>query len=178
MQMDISDLVDYNAKFAKCFSPAAQTEILTVVGKRAGAAAVRYAAEYPEPSRKKLEKIYTRDTVAGKKVKPFLSKFKSDKQAYYVVFILGKSGKIPYTRGGKLGQSMTHAIAQVNETSVTTEVGSNLPYAKYVLGEDGEQSKYHKGTWLTLPERMNVNAAKLRTVTVTAYTTEIDKRLA
>jgi hypothetical protein len=176
MEIDISQLASYITTFKNAFTGPQRTEILTQVGRRVGAAAVRIAAEYPEPSRKKLPYFYTRDTVAGKKVKPFKSKFKSDKQAYYVVFVLGKEGKIPYRRTGTLGKSMTSSVTQVTADSVTTEVGTNIPYAQEVIGDN--QSHYHKGTWLTLSQRISTNAGKLRDVAGATYVAEIDKRLA
>lgn len=177
MNIDLSELTNFTENMAKVFSPAQQTSIMTVCGKRIGAAAMRYAAEYPEPSHKKLEKIYIRNTAFGRPTKPYKSKFKSDKQAYYVIFVLGKEGKIPYKRTGTLGKSMTSAIAAVSSIGVVVEVGTNIPYAALVIGDEGEQSKYHQGTWLTLPQRLDANAEKLRRVAVSAYTTEIDKRL-
>lgn len=173
MQIDISQLTDYTARFTSVFSPQQQTQILAQVGKRVGAAAVRYAAEYPEPSGKKLPKIYQR---VGKNGKTFMSKFKTQKQQGYV-FALIAAGKVPYRRTGTLGKSITFSLASVSSSSVITEVGTNVPYAKRVIGEGDEQSNYHKGTWMTLPQRMNQNANKLRDVAVLSYKAEIDKRL-
>lgn len=172
MNLDISELTEYTAKLQQCFSPAGQTEVLRAVGRRIGQAGVRYAAEYPEPSRKPLPKIYPRVT---KKGVPYLSKFKSQKQQGKI-FALAAEGKIPTIRSGKLGQSMTYVILSVSPSSVVTEIGTNLPYSPFVLDEE-RQANYHKGTWLTLPKRMQVNAAKLRNVVATAFTVEIDKRL-
>lgn len=173
MNIDLSELTDYTNKFKRCFSAQQQTEILTQVGRRVGATAVRYAAEYPEPSRKPLPKIYQR---VGKDGKAFLSKFKTLKQQIKVI-MLGKEGKIPYRRSGTLGKSMTSDIAQVSSTSVTTEVGTNMPGAQYVIGDEGNQSRYHSGTWLTLSGRMTANAGKIKDVAALTYKTEVDKRL-
>jgi|GEM_PF-5148198 len=171
MEIDISKLTAYTAKFTRVFTGAQRTDILTQVGRRIGAAAVRIAAEYPEPSRKPLPKIYQRVNAKGVS---YLSKFKSQKQQVKVI-MLAKEGKIPYRRTGLLGKSMTSSISSVTLESVTIQVGTNVPYGPQVMGEN--QNPYFRGTWMTLPAKMNANAEKLKTVAEMAYTTEIDKRL-
>jgi hypothetical protein len=172
MNIDITGLVAYNEAFISILSGPQRIAVMTQVGKRVGAAAVRYAAEYPEPSRKPLPKIYQRTRKDGSS---YMSKFKSQAQQGKV-FMLGKEGKIPYRRSGTLGKSMTSSVTSVDQNSVTTEVGTNVPYGPLVIGED--QSPYFRdSSWLTLPQRMNQNANKLAEVARTAYMTEIDKRI-
>ena len=173
MNIDLSHLTQFTENMSKVFSDKEQTQIMAVVGKRIGAAAVRYAAEYPEPSRKPLPAIYPRTRKDGS---TYLSKYKSAKQQYKV-YMLGKEGKIPYRRTGTLGKSMTYRVLATSPKGVVTEVGTNVPYAKYVIGDEGDQNKYFAGTWATLPQKLDDNAEKLQRVAVTAYTTEIDKRL-
>ena len=172
MHLDLSELTEYVDKFNRCFDAQGQVEILTIVGKRVGQAGVRYAAEYPEPSRKPLPKIYPR---VDRKGRPYLSKFKSPKQQGKI-FALAAEGKIPTIRSGKLGQSMTYVVLQVTRTSAMVEIGTNRKYSPYVLDPE-RQNPYFKENWMTLPERMRVNSPRLRNTAETAYTMEIVKRL-
>jgi hypothetical protein len=177
MLIDLTELHAYHAKFKSVFSGQQRTEILTIVGKRIGVAAESVVSDYPEPSGKKLEKFYIRTEAFGRPTRPYKSKFKSSKQAYYVVKILGEKGKIPYSRSGTLGKSITGKVVEVTPSSVVVAIGTNLKYAPYVIGDDGAQSNYHKGTWQTLSEDMKKGAAKIAKVAQSAYVAEIERRL-
>lgn len=144
-------------KAGHVFSTETRKKILAAAGKRMGVAAESFIPDYPAPSGKELDKVYTRDTVAGKKVRPFKSKFKSQAQAYYVVFVLGMSGKIPSQRSGALGRSITSAITELTGSSVTVKTGTALKYAPRVIGDDDEQSNYHKDHWWQLHKELADN---------------------
>ncbi len=135
---------------SKIFSTETRQKILAKAGKRMGAAAESFVPDYPPPSGKPLEKFYTRTEAFGRPTKPYLSKFKSDKQAYYVLFVLGKNGKIPYKRSGLLGRSITSAISDLTGESVTVTIGTAIKGAPYVIGDDDAQSNYHKDHWWQL----------------------------
>lgn len=172
MNIDLSNLTDYTRRFADTFTGQTRIDILTRVGQRVGAAAVRIAAEYPEPSGKPLPRIYPRTLKDGRTV---MSKFKSQKQQGKV-FSLIKDGRVPYRRSGLLGKSMTSRVTAVTPTSVTTDVGTNVPYGALVLDAE-RQAAYHRGTWTPLTERLVKSSAMLTTVASTAYITEINTRL-
>jgi hypothetical protein len=142
-------------KLARVFSVDTRKKILAEAGKRMGVKAESYVPEYPKASGKERPKIYTRDTVAGKKVTPFKTKFKSDKQAYYVLFVLKG---IPYERTGLLGRSITSAISDLTGSSVTTRIGTAVRHAPLVIGNDEEQAAYHAGTWWQLNKEMTDNS--------------------
>lgn len=73
-----------------------------------------------------------------------------------------------YIRTGHLGQSITTEVTSV-DNSVTGEIGSNAPYAPWVIGPGypGEaingktmyQAKIHEGRWYRLPDVMDEHAA-------------------
>jgi hypothetical protein len=173
MNIDLSELTAYTKRFRSIFTGQERTEILRVVGKRMGVAAEAQVSDYPEPSRKPLPAIYPRTRKDGT---AFLSKFKSAKQQGKV-FVLAKEGRIPYERSGLLGRSTTSKVVEVTADSVTTAIGNSAPHAARVIGDEGQQSLYHRGTWQTLSEDINRGAAKIRQAAVSAYTTEIDRRL-
>lgn len=56
-----------------------------------------------------------------------------------------------YVRTGKLGQSITEDV-YADGAGVTGVIGSNIPYAPYVIGGDDEQAWMHQGRWWQLPE--------------------------
>jgi hypothetical protein len=155
--IDTSQLV----KLATVFSLETRKKILANAGKRMGVAAESVVPDYPQASGNELDKFYTRDTVAGKKVTPYKSKFKSAAQAYYVLFVLGKGGQIPYMRSGTLGRSITSAISNLTGASVTVKIGTTIQYAQRVIGDDSQQSPYHKGTWWQLNEVMADNTTTI-----------------
>jgi hypothetical protein len=140
---------------------------------------------YPRASGKPLARWYVRDEMPysnGKgvpggirKVQPFLSKFKSLAQAYYVTQVLAVNGMIPYKRGGTLGNSITGVAKELDRggTGVMVVVGSNVPYAKLVIGGEGEQSQYHAGTWESLEKRIERVLPKVKRVYERALMDEI-----
>jgi len=164
-------------KAAKIFSEATRQKILAVAGKRMGVAAESFVPDDPPPSGKPLPKIYTRDTVAGKKVAPYKSKFKSDKQAYYVIFVLGKEGKIPYKRTLLLGRSITSAISDLTGSSVTVRTGTAVKYAPLVIGDDTQQSHYHKDHWYQLNKVMADNTPAIEAEGQKALTAGVEQEL-
>lgn len=170
--IDTSPLV----KLARVFSVDTRKKILAAAGKRMGVAAESVIPDYPAPSGKELPKFYTRDEVAGKKVPPFKSKFKSSKQAFKVLK-LGEEGKIPYPRSGTLGRSITSAIADLTGSSVTVKVGTAITYAPDVIGDDGVQSNYHKGHWWQLSTVMAENTTAIEQAGQQALTIEIQREL-
>lgn len=143
-------------RLARIFSYATRKKLLEAAGKRMGAKAESFVPDYPKASGKPLPKIYTRDTVAGKKVSPFKTKFKTAGQAYFVLK-LGEKGGIPYQRSGLLGRSITSAISDLTGSSVTVRTGTALRYAPLVIGDDKTQSNYHKKTWWQLHSVMEAN---------------------
>jgi hypothetical protein len=147
-------------KLARVFSVETRKKILAQAGKRMGVAAESVVPDYPSPSGNELPKFYTRDTVAGKKVTPFKSKFKSAAQAYKVLK-LGEEGKIPTQRSGTLGRSIISAIAELTGESVTIKTGTAVKYGPLVIGDDGEQSNYHADTWWQLHAVMAENSAMI-----------------
>jgi hypothetical protein len=149
-------------KASKIFSAETRKRLLAAAGKRMGAAAESVIPDYPEPSVNPLEKFYTRTTAFGKPTKPYQSKFKSDKQAYYVLFVLSKEGKIPYQRTGLLGRSITSAISNLTGESVTVTIGTAVKSAPLVIGDDDQQSHYHKGHWWQLHAVMDENSEMIQ----------------
>jgi hypothetical protein len=55
-----------------------------------------------------------------------------------------------YVRTGKLGQSITEEVS-AEGTEVIGVIGTNIPYAPYVIGGDDEQAWMHQGRWWQLP---------------------------
>lgn len=55
-----------------------------------------------------------------------------------------------YVRTGKLGQSITEEVV-ADAGGVTGVIGSNVPYAPYVIGGGDEQAWMHQGRWWQLP---------------------------
>jgi hypothetical protein len=145
-------------KASKIFSEETRKKLLAAAGKRMGVAAESVIPDYPEPSGNPLEKFYIRTTAFGKPTKPYRSKFKSDKQAYYVLFVLSKEGKIPYQRTGLLGRSITSAISDLTGESVTVTIGTAVKSAPLVIGDDDQQSHYHKDHWWQLHKVMDENS--------------------
>jgi phage gpG-like protein len=176
MDFDNKEIKLHFERFRNTFGQAAQRRIMGTVGAKLGEKGMSYATEYPEPSGKPLPKFYTRTSVAGRPTRPYLSKFKSDKQAYYVIFILGKEGKIPYRRSGGLGGSMTSKVENVMPTAVDVVVGTNKDYAPYVIGKD-KQSHYHAGNWMTLEENISSHSKELSTYAFAVFVTEVEGSL-
>lgn len=134
------------------FGGAALVPILRDAGAAAGVAAESVISPYPDPSGKPLERYYTRVRADGTTYK---SKFKSMRQQAKVMQ-LAEQGAIPYRRTGTLGKSITSEARDVSESGVTTAVGTNIPYAPFVIGNSpDEQSHYHAGNWTPLVEDIN-----------------------
>jgi hypothetical protein len=144
-------------KAAKIFSEATRKKILALAGKRMGVAAESVIPEYPRASGKPLPKIYTRTRADGS---TYLSAFKNQAMQG-AVFALVNAGKIPYVRSGLLGRSFTSAIEDLTGSSVTVKVGTVVKHAPRVVGGDGQQSAYHRGTWWQFPQVMEDNRATI-----------------
>lgn len=166
--MPIDDALRFLDRAAEvCKNGAALRDGLMLAGNEAGKKMNEIAGEYPEPSGKPLPLFYTRTTeakhpyklknglVVGRPGEQFKSKFKSLKQQRKVMALLkkGKFGK----RTGRLGASMTHEVT-ITLTGVTISTGTNVPYAPYVIGDEGEQSHYHQGTWEPLQRKIDDHA--------------------
>lgn len=141
-----TDLNAVNKQLGTVLNVVHSERLLAYVGRRIGIAAESVVPEYPLVSGKPLPKIYQRRRKDGT---TYLSKFKSQKQQGKV-FMLLKQGKIPYRRTGQLGRSITSAIKELTNASVSVVIGTNTPYAPYVIGDDNEQALYHKGVWWQL----------------------------
>ncbi len=164
-------------KAARIFSEETRKKILAAAGKRMGVAAESFIPDYPQPSRKPLAKFYTRTTVAGKTVSPYKSKFKSDKQAYYVLFVLSKENRIPYKRTGLLGRSITSAISDLTGSSVTVRIGTAIKSAPLVIGADDQQSNYHRDHWWQLHKVMAENQDAIQNEGQKALTAGVEQEL-
>jgi len=142
------------------------TYIMEFTGRAVGAQAEYYAREYPEQSGKPLDKFYTRVNAKGQ---TYQSKFKSLKQQRYVMALVGRGG-VPYRRTGGLARSVTNDIANLTPTSVDVVVGTDRPYAPYVIGTPDEgQSHYHQGNWTPLQTNLDNHQAELNTVANDAF---------
>lgn len=148
-------------KLMHLFRPETIQRILAFTAKRTGAAAESVVPPYPKASGKALTKFYTRDTVAGKKVSPFKSKFKTQGQAFKVLK-LGEAGKIPYRRSGQLGKSIVSKTIEITSSHALIATGTSLIGARQVIGDDGEQSMYHRDTWWQLHRVLSDNAPKVQ----------------
>lgn len=143
MSVDTSQL----EKMVHIFSVDTRKKILAQAGKRMGVAAESVVPDYPPPSGKPRPKIYLR--TSAKDGSLFYSAFESQAQQG-AVFALINAGKIPYTRSGLLGRSITSAISDLTGESVTVSIGTSVTYAPLVIGDDSQQAAYHKGTWWQL----------------------------
>lgn len=61
-----------------------------------------------------------------------------------------------YVRTGKLGQSITTEVT-TDGVDVAGVIGSNIPYAPYVIGSDDEQAWMHEGRWWQLDNIVEKN---------------------
>lgn len=169
LNIDVSPLL----KAAGIFSAATRKKILGVVGKRIGVAAEAQIPGYPPPSGKPLPKIYTRTRADGS---TYLSAFKSQTQQGKV-FSLIKAGEIPYGRTGLLGRSITSGISDLSASSVTIKVGTAIKYAPLVIGDDTQQSAYHRGTWWQLNKVLLANQSKIEAEGTKSIAAEVTKEL-
>ncbi len=145
--------------------------ILYAVGAKVGVAAESVVSDYPAPSGKPLTEYYTRTSKDGKR--RFKSKFKSAAQQGYVFHLL-RAGKIPYRRTGGIGKSITSKVIEANATSVSVAIGSNLSYARYVIGTPSQgQNAYFAGVWKPLQTDVEENAGIL----ITAAQDELNKQI-
>lgn len=136
----------------------ARRDALLYVGRRVGVKAESLAREYPERREGiPLPKVYT--TAKG-----VPTAFKSLRQQRKV-FALIAAGKVPRTRTGHLGNSITSDAATGGD-GVLISVGSKLNYAPYVIG-GADQNKYLASLgWQSLPATIDDNVDELRQVVI------------
>ena len=161
-------------KLATVFSVETRKKILAAAGKKMGVAAEAVIPDYPSPSGKPLPKIYTRTRADGTS---YLSAFKNQAMQG-AVFALVNAGSIPYVRTGTLGRSITSAISNLTGSSVTVKIGTTIQYAQRVIGDDGQQSPYHRGTWWQLGQVMADNTTTIESEGQKALADGIEKELA
>lgn len=132
-------------------------DVLTNAMVRAGNEAAVVLEEgispYPETTGNELPLFYVRTRKDGT---TYRSKFKNKKQQAKVMQ-LARDGKIPYKRTGTLGKSITTQVKKAGRGKVRISIGSDRDYAPYVIGDDQEQSHYHRGNWTPIVE--DVDAA-------------------
>jgi len=89
---------------------------------------------------------------------PYQSKFKSAKQQAYVFWAV-REGKvtIPYVRTNKLEVEIT-TETRVAGSEVLGIIGTNLAYARYVIGD--QQAPIHQGRWWQLESEVERNLAQ------------------
>lgn len=61
-----------------------------------------------------------------------------------------------YRRTGLLGRSITVETRATPE-GAESEIGTNVPYGPYVIGDDTMQAWMHKGRWWQLPDQVFKN---------------------
>lgn len=172
LTFDTSDIDRAVKQAQSILSDANMTTLFRAVGQAVGVAAESVVSEYPPASGKPLAVYYDRTSTAAKPYRPakgaplrtpgatFRSKFKSARQQGKV-FALKKEGKIPYRRTGTLGKSITSKVTEADAKGATVSVGSNIPYAPFVLDES-EQSHYHQGVWTPIQQDIRDNLPTLQ----------------
>jgi hypothetical protein len=154
--------------------PAEQKKLLEFVGDQVGTLAEGFPRDHypPSPNGRPLAAFYT---LNGKP-----SKFKSVKQrGWFFAALRDGKLKLPSVRTGFLGNSITHVVVIEGTEALINigTVGSNLPYAKYVIGPPEVQSHYHIQTgWESLQTQLvqglpeiEAQKAKATTSYVVAY---------
>ena len=87
-----------------------------------------------------------------------------------------QAGRNPYKRTGQLGRSITNAVI-ASEDAVTIEIGTNLKYAPYVIGD--YQVDFHAQTgWRKLPQVLDDGMDQLRELTVDTLSSYLNGYLA
>jgi hypothetical protein len=79
-----------------------------------------------------------------------------------------------YKRTGKLTQSLTYRVTRTNHGAKAV-YGTNYKGAKYVIGD--EQSRYHKGNWITLGGELQSSAPEIIRAGADGIMKAIDGRL-
>lgn len=160
------------------FEPQTLGRIMQRAGDRAGVKAEEIVSPYPPPSGKPLARVYTRERVNRKtgRTETYLSKFASLKQQKAVMAKAAR-GEIPYSRTGKLGQSITSKSKLISVRRVGISIGSNRTYAPWVIGSPPRQSRYHAGTWTPLADDIDRNLKPIRTAFVNGMAAGIREEL-
>lgn len=143
---------EFIRRLRAALSGAERVEVLTIVARRVGVKAESLIPPYPEPSGKPLPYAYT---LNGQP-----SKFKSDKQRRYVM-ALARSGRVPYKRTRQLGNSLTSVVREVTPDRARVQVGTNDRKARWVIGPDGWQSRYHAGHWWQLDKALGAGIEEI-----------------
>ena len=157
IDIDSESLESVLAQLHALFSGAQADTLLVFAGNRLGERVIQIMGEYPTQSRKPLPVYYTRTRPDGS---TYRSKFKSRKQQGYVFGVLVKNNRIPYSRTGQLGASLTQETTRTPD-GITVRIGASAPYASLVIGDDDEQSHFHHGHWPQLPAVIAENEAAL-----------------
>lgn len=140
----------------------AYTAILERGGRKAGSKGEELGGEYPDQPRRPLNPYYQRvhvNTTTKPRPtdgQPFLSKFKTQKQAgYFFASLTAGDIRVPYHRNGFLGASLGHEV-EVTSNGVNVEIGTSQDYAPLVIGNESEQSYYHTQTgWQSLDDQLD-----------------------
>jgi len=81
-----------------------------------------------------------------------------------------------YKRTGTLPRSLTYVVEDL-PNGVQVVYGTNVKYAKWVIGPDDDQAMYHKGNWTQLPALAQAHTGALQRVFETAVMNEIRRVL-
>ena len=149
-------------------------KILLTAGRKMAVAMETAFAEYPVPSGKPLPKKHQYISSAGNTIRN--SPFKSEQQqrAFFAMFKAGEL-VVPYVRSGRLGASWTNDV-QLLPQGVGAVVGTNVPYAPEVLGdEETQQADYHKGTWTPINKSVDAMRSDLFQIFVNEVMAGIQK---
>lgn len=133
------------------------SDVWFLIARKVGVVAESRVSEYPVPPTKPLPKIYQRTRKDGT---TYLSKFKSMRQQAYVIRKMQTEGA--YTRTGTLGNSINSAVKRKTPTLFIVEIGSNVPYAPYVIGEPEDQAPIHADRWSPLSEDVGSAEAQVQ----------------
>ncbi len=164
------DLAALNSQLQARINVIHAPSLMAYVGRRMAAKMEEVVPEYPPQSNAPRPKIYQRRRKDGT---PYMSAFKSAKQQGKV-FLLIKQNKVPTRRTGTLGRSITTGV-QALPDSVTVEIGTNIKYAPYVIGDNDEQSSYHALNWWQLNHVIAVYMPEINAEAQKALTTGVQR---
>ena len=166
--MAADDLERFTAYISRRVSQQALEAALLQAARKTGVAMESLVLPIPPPPNRPLAPVYT---LNGKP-----SKFKTEKQRRYVLWAIRTGAiRVPYRRTNSLYRSLTSKVG-LTGGSVYITVGSNKPYAPYVIGfprqvslvyprGSNQQSVYHRQTGhKSLPEQINLQLPRLMRV--------------
>lgn len=171
IRIDTSQMKKLVSNLKKATNAKTADAILMKVAQRVAAAMEGRVSPYPAQERRELPAIYTLTNAKGQ---TYQSKFKSEKQRRYFFAALKRNEiTVPYRRGrGKseqLGASITTRITKKGAV-YRIEIGTDVSYAVYVIGEPAEQAPIHAGVWTPLSEDVLSQAAITEYQTVASQT--------